>query len=51
MITSKNMRVIYVHKWKLGSRERTENKPITIKCHKNEPITNECDAKVNVVIS
>ena len=45
MTTSKNMRVIYVHRRKLGSRERTENEPITIKCAENEPITKECALK------
>ena len=42
MTTSKNGRVIYVHRWLLGSRERVENQPITIKCAENETITNEC---------
>ena len=45
MTTSKNIRVIYVHKWKLGSSERAENEPIAIKCAENEPITNECGLK------
>ena len=35
MTTSKNMRVIYVQRWKLGLRERAENEPITIKCADN----------------
>ena len=42
MTNSKNMRGIYVHRWKPGSRERVENEPITIECPENEPITNEC---------
>ena len=42
MTTSKIRRVIFVHRCTLGSRERAENEPITIKCAENEPITNEC---------
>ena len=43
MATSKNSRLIYVHRWTLGSHERAEHEPMTIKCAKNyQPITNEC---------
>ena len=43
MTTSKNGRLIYVHSWTLGSHERAENEPVTIKCAESyQPITNEC---------
>jgi len=43
MTTSKNGLLIYVYKWTLGSHERAENQPITIKCAENyQPITGEC---------
>ena len=41
MTTSKNGRLLYGHRWTLGSRGRAENEPITNKCVENEPITNE----------
>ena len=46
MTTSKNGRVIYVHRWTHGSRGRAENEPMTIKCAENyQPITNVCAEK------
>ena len=42
MTTLKNGRLIYVHRWSLGSRERAENQPITNKCAETQPITKEC---------
>ena len=41
MTTSKNRRLIFVHRWSLGSGERAENEPVTNNCAENKPITKE----------
>ena len=42
MKISKNGRLIYVHRWSLGSRQRAENQQITNKCAENKPVTKGC---------
>ena len=43
LTTSKSGRLIYVHSWMIGSRERAENEPMTIKYAESyQPVTNEC---------